>query len=265
MTPIRVLVADDEPLSRDCVTLELNRHHDVVVVAECGDGREAVEAIHRLDPDLVFLDIRMPDMDGFDVVRSVGAEAMPPVVFITAYDEHALRAFRLHALDYILKPFDTTRFSEALAHARAQLRLRHDGDLGRRLASMVQSLHDPLADPDRSPIPHQPTYASRLLVRRDGHSAFVPVADVRWFAAERNYVRIHHAEGEDTMRSTLDDLAERLDPARFVRIHRSTVVNIERVREVRPWFGGDGVAILDTGEELRVSRTFKPSLTTPVR
>lgn len=266
MTALRVLIADDEPLSRDCVRLALGGAPDLEVVAECADGVEAAEAIARLAPDLVFLDIRMPGLDGFGVIDRVGADRMPPVVFVTAYDAHAIRAFALHALDYVLKPFDDGRFAEALAHARAQVALRRNGELARRLSALLRELApDTVPDAPGGPRPSAPArHAQRVLVHEGDRSVFVPVDEVDWFGAERNYVRLHRGTGSHLIRTTLRHLEGRLDPARFIRIHRSAIVNVARVREVRPWFGGDCLAVLRDGRELRVSRTHRDRLLRPL-
>jgi two-component system LytT family response regulator len=250
MTALRVLIADDEPLSRDCVRLALGPHADVEVVGECADGLEAAEAIPRLVPDLVFLDVRMPGLDGFGVIEQVGAACMPAIVFVTAYDEHALRAFSTHALDYVLKPFDDRRIAETLGHARRQIALRREGELGRRLAALLQGM---------SPKP-----VSRILVRRGEASCYVALDDVECLAAERNYVRVHHGGTTDLVRRTLDQLLAELDPTRFVRVHRSSAVNLTHVSEVRPWFSGDCVAVLRSGREVRVSRTYRNALLKPL-
>ncbi|MGE5927655.1 MAG: LytR/AlgR family response regulator transcription factor [Gemmatimonadota bacterium] len=250
MTALRVLIADDEPLSRDCVRLALAAQPGVEVVAECADGLEAAEAIPRLAPDLVFLDVRMPGLDGFEIIERIGAGRMPPVVFVTAFDAHAIRAFSTHALDYVLKPFEDARLAAAIERAREQIGLRREGELGRRLAALVRSAAPP-------PV-------TRLLVTRGEVSCFVALDDVECLAAERNYVRIHHRGGADLVRRPLDQLLSELDPTRFVRVHRSFAVNLARVREVRPWFSGDCVAVLDSGREVRVSRTYRSTLLKPL-
>lgn len=250
MTALRVLIVDDEPLSRDCVRLALASQPDVEIVAECADGLEAADAIPRLAPDLVFLDVRMPGLDGFGVIEKVGSTRMPPVVFVTAFDEHAIRAFTAHALDYVLKPFDDARVGASLDRARQQIALRQDGELGRRLAALV---HGSAQRP-----------VTRLLVSRGEASCFVPLDDVESFEAERNYVRIHHLGGTDLIRRTLDHLLSELDPARFVRVHRSSAVNVARVREIRPWFSGDCIAVMNSGREVRVSRTYRTGLLKPL-
>lgn len=250
MTALRVLIADDEPLSLDCVRLALAAQPDVEIVAECTDGPQAAEAIPRLAPDLVFLDIRMPGLDGFGVIETIGPARMPPVVFVTAYDQHALRAFSTHALDYVLKPFDDARFAASLGHARQQIGLRRDGELGRRLAALLQGTAA------RPP--------SRLLVRRGEASCYVDLDHVESLAAERNYVRIHHGGTADLVRGTLDQLLSELDPAHFVRVHRSSAVNLAHVREIRPWFSGDCVAVLRSGREVRVSRKYRDAILKPL-
>lgn len=255
MTSLRVLIADDEPLSRDCLRIALASEPDVELIGECEDGLEAAEAIPQLAPDLAFLDVRMPGLDAFGVIERVGPERMPPVVFVTAFEEHAVRAFSMHALDYILKPFDDARFAESLAHARTQIGLRRDGELARRLAALVRG-----APPDPATSAPTTAYTTRLLIRAPDRSFFVPVDEVDWLAAERNYVRIHRGASSDVIRATLESLGSQLDPSHFVRIHRSTIVNVARIREIRPWFGGDSIAVLADGRELRVSRTCRDQL-----
>ncbi len=255
---VRALIVDDEPLARDCVRLAL-AGEDVAVVGECGDGEDAVAAIRQLAPDLVFLDVQMPGLDGFDVVAHVGPDRMPAVVFVTAYDEHALRAFQVHALDYVLKPFDDERLRRALAHARRFL--DRDGEiLARRLAAALA---------ERTPVgpAHAASrgYVTRFTVKQDDRIHFVPAADVDWFEAAGNKVVLHVGERRHAIRATLHSVLEGLDPARFTRIHRSTIVNVDRVREVQPWFGGDYVAILRDGRKLRVSRNYREDLLRPTR
>lgn len=241
---IRTLIVDDEPLARDCVRLALRRDSDFQVVAECGDGRAALEAIHRHDPDLVFLDVQMPGLDGFEVVEAVGPDRMPAVVFVTAYDAHALRAFRLHAMDYLLKPFDDDRFAETLLHAKSRLGAFRDAELPRRFAALLSTR----------------TFATRILARRENRLEFIPVATVDWIEAAGNYVRVHAGPRAELVRITLSSLLEQLDPSVFARIHRSAVVNLSRVREMHPWYGGDYTAVLADGQELRVSRYYRDAL-----
>ena len=263
-TPLRVLVVDDEPLARDCVRLALRARADVEIVGECATGEEAVDAIAALAPDLVLLDVQMPGLDGFDVVARVGAERMPPVVFVTAYDRHALRAFRVHALDYVLKPFDDARLGEVMAHAHARRAARRHEALGARLGALLADWRAPEAAAEaEADAETGPRRVTRFCVSDGGRMRFVPVATVDWIDVDGNYVCLHAGGERHRLRATLQAVADQLDPRRFVRIHRSTIVNADRVQEVQPWFGGDYVAILRDGRRLRVSRSRAPALLRP--
>lgn len=273
--PIRALIVDDEPLARDCVRLALEGLEGVEIVGECGDGEGAVAAIRDTAPDLVLLDVQMPGLDGFGVVERIGPQAMPAVVFVTAYDEHAVRAFEVHALDYVMKPFDDERLAEAVRHAIRQIRLRAAGELGRRLAAVLLDLPAPFGpettdgDPDASgdrdaDDARDRGYATRVMVRDRDRFRFVETESIDWLEAAGNYVRLHTGDRSHLIRATLTGTLERLDPARFVRIHRSTAVNVERIREVQPWVGSDYVAILQDGRQLRVSRTYRDELLRPL-
>ncbi|HEX5072437.1 MAG TPA: LytTR family DNA-binding domain-containing protein [Gemmatimonadaceae bacterium] len=291
---VRVLIVDDEPLARDCMRLALHGVPGVTIVAECGDGDSAVEAIRRHGPDVVLLDVQMPGLDGFAVLEQIDAATMPVVVFVTAFDSHAIRAFEVHALDYVLKPFPDERLVAAVDRARATIQERRNGELGRRLSEFVQrwqagtlapapdSLGAAVAPrPDGASIdrldavmdadhevsepqrPGAPSYIGRFAVRSDGRVRFVAAADVDWIEADGNYMVLHVGETSHRLRASLAGLTEGLDPRRFVRIHRSVIVNVERIREVQPWFGGDYIAILRTGAKLRVSRLRAPQLLRP--
>ena len=257
-----MVIVDDEPLARDCIRFALGSHRDVEIVRECESGEAAVAAILEHAPDIVFLDVQMPDLDGFDVVEQIGPDRMPPVIFVTAFDAHALQAFRIHALDYVLKPFDDARVDEALAHARSHLTSRRDGELGRRLAALLGERSGEAPAPPPAPAP---AYLARFGVREDNRTRFVPAAAVDWIEAENNYVRLHVGSAEHRLRTAISVLARSLDPRQFAQIHRSTIVNLDRVREVQPWFGGDYVAILHNGRRLRVSRTFAPKILRPLQ
>jgi len=239
---IRALVVDDEPLARRAVRRLLDHDADIEVVAECGDGRTAIAAIGRLQPDLVFLDIQMPEMDGFEVVREVGVDLMPVTVFVTAYDRHALRAFEAHALDYLVKPFSEARFAEALRRARQHIA----GNLNQEaLRNVVAALG---AGEGRNP------YAQRLPVAHDGHVIFVDTAQIDWIEADGNYARLHVGAHAYELRETLTRIEQKLNPQDFVRIHRSTIVNLRSIREIHPWFHGHHLVVLKSGQELRMSR-----------
>lgn len=250
---VRVLVVDDEPLARDFLRRVIEELPGVSLVRECADGVEAVEAIREHQPDLVLLDVRMPEVSGFDVISQVDPSEMPEVIFVTAHEEYTLRAFEVHALDYVVKPFDPERLGQAIEHARRRVvahgrRFR----LPERLDALIEEMRD------RSAVGGG--YARRVTVREDDTLFFVDLDDVDWIEAAGNYVDLHVGTGTHRVRTSLRGLLDRLDPATFVRIHRSAVVNLGRVQEVRQWFGGDYLAVLETGEELRVSRTYRDRL-----
>jgi two-component system LytT family response regulator len=253
---LRALVVDDEPLARERMRIGLGRIPEIEVAGECADGLEAVQAILDVRPDLVLLDIQMPGLDGFGVVERVRLERMPAVVFVTAYDRYALQAFEVHALDYVLKPFDPARFDAAVRHAVELVRTRRLGEAGQRLAALMREL-----SPGLEPSPGTP--AKRILVRQGEGFGFVETVRIDWLEAAGNYVRVHAGERSWLVRATLASLMDSLDPRRFVRIHRSTIVNLDRVREIQPWVGGDYLAILTDGRQLRVSRTHREALLRP--
>jgi two-component system LytT family response regulator len=245
---IRALVVDDEPIARERVLSLLHQEEDVEVVAECGDGAQAVSAIQHHTPDLIFLDVQMPGLDAFGVIQAIGAERMPTVIFITAYDEYALRAFEVHALDYLLKPFGRDRFRETLKHARASLERRRAGDLGRRLLALVNDIK-----------PEAPKL-DRLVVKSGGRVFFLRTDDLDWIEAAGNYVRLHVGQDGHLLRETMNSIEARLNPETFFRIHRSHIVNIERIKELQPWFNGEYVVILRNGTRLTLSRGYREKL-----
>lgn len=241
---IRALIVDDEPLARERIRTLLRKEPDVAVVAECGDGTRAVAAIEKHRPDLVFLDVQMPGANGFDVLEAIGASHMPAVIFVTAYDKYALRAFDVHALDYLLKPFDRTRFREALSRARAQIRREQVGDIHRRLLAF---LHD--ARPQQ--------HRERLAVREGGRILFLRTDEIDWIETAGNYLRLHAGKQAHLIRETMAGLEAQLDPRKFVRIHRSAIINLGRVRELQPGPYGDAALLLRDGTRLTLSRTFR--------
>ncbi|MCP3140623.1 LytR/AlgR family response regulator transcription factor [Pyxidicoccus xibeiensis] len=266
MAELRVLLVDDEPLARRGLRSALARHADVGVCGECRDGREAVAAIRELRPHLVLLDVQMPELDGFGVIREVGVADMPAVIFITAYDTFAVRAFDAHAVDYLVKPFADERFDEALHRARQRLRQGEAVELGRRLADLLADTGSPRA-PGAAPaadVPARPAptveRGERLLVKVGARSVLVPVADIDWIEAEDYCVTLHVGGEEHLMRESLAALEARLDPERFVRIHRSAIVNVERIRELHQASPTELVVVLGTGQRLRVSRSRREHL-----
>jgi two-component system, LytTR family, response regulator len=250
--PIRVLVVDDEPLARAGMISLLGRDPEVVVVGECGDGAQAIAGIGRLAPDLVLLDVQMPEADGFEVLRAVGADQMPAVVFVTAYDRFAVRAFEVNAVDYLLKPFDDERFSAALERAKQTVRQgpASVGEVMRRLARLL----------DEAPTPSPGRRLTRLIVKDQGRATFLGVDELVWIEAADYYVKLHTPGKTYLLRQTLQSLEERLDPTHFFRVHRSALVNLDRVKEVQALFKGDHVVILHDGTRLKLSRTRKDSL-----
>lgn len=249
----RAVLVDDEPLARENVRLVLGEE-DIDFVAECGTGAEAVRAITAHDPHLVFLDIELPDMDGFQVLARLPPDRRPAVVFVTAYREHAVEAFEVHAADYVVKPFSDVRLREATRRATGRW-ARGETGLWDRLADLVESLEE-----TGQPLSAAPEFARRLVVGERESRRVVRVEDVDYLEADGNYVRVHTDGEEHLVRSTLTGLLDRLDPGVFVRIHRSTVVNLDRVREIKPWFAGRYVTVLRDGERLRVSRTYRDAL-----
>jgi two-component system LytT family response regulator len=266
--PIRVLLADDEPLARRRLLRFLRSEPDADVVAECASGAEAARLLREGEPvDLALLDVQMPDLDGFGVIAEVGAERMPPVIFVTAYDAYALRAFEVHALDYLLKPVTADRFREAFTRAREHLDRASTASMGRRLkallANVLASEQGPNGSGSGEPMampPERQRYADRLTIKDSGRVFFVRVTDVDWFEAHGNYVRVHVGTTTHLIREALSVVEASLSPDRFARIHRSTVVNIDRIRELQPWFAGDYIVLLKDGTQLKLSRTYRDQL-----
>jgi two-component system LytT family response regulator len=249
--PLRVVVADDEPLARKRLRALLARHADVTVVGECANGPETVAVVTAERPSVLFLDVQMPGMSGVDVMRALGPRAVPAVVFVTAYDAHAVQAFDHHALDYVLKPVDDERFDRALARVRERL-------AERSATALSESVLRLLAGQQAAPAP--PTYPPRILLRSTDRLSFVDVAAVDWVEADGDYVRLHTGKTSHLHRSTLAALEEQLDPAEFVRIHRSTIVRLGRIRELQAYFHGEYVVLLHDGTKLKLSRSYRDRL-----
>jgi two-component system LytT family response regulator len=244
------LIVDDEPLARRSIRKFLKAFPEFTVIGECGDGASATAAIRAQQPDLLFLDIQMPEADGFQVISRVGKDAMPVTIFVTAYDRYALQAFATHALDYLLKPFSEERFRDALLHAQNTL------ELGRRHAP-AQQLADLLEQLNR-----KKDFAERIPVPVKGRFLFLNVRDLDWIEAEGNYLRLHSNGISHLIRGNMNDMERKLDPARFMRIHRSTIVNLQHIREVQPWFRGHHRVVMTNGQELKLSRYQKDKLRT---
>ena len=259
MTRVRALVVDDEAVARRRVVRMAGERGDIEIVGEAGGGRDALSAIERLRPELVFLDVQMPDMDGFEVLRNV--PNLPSVIFVTAYDQYALRAFEACAVDYLLKPYESDRFNQAVDRAVRWVRADSVQEEDRLRTLLREVLQGALTS-----APGAPTASvggdgggrlDRFLVKRGGKSTLVRAEDVDWIESDGNYVSLHVGPQSHLVRSTLAACADRLDPQRFVRIHRRYIVNIDRVREIQPWFGGDSILVLNNGHKLRLSRNFR--------
>ena len=248
MDKIRTLIVDDERLSRKRIRDLLFEEADCDLIGECSNGIEAIELIRREKPDLLFLDVQMPQLDGFQVLEAVSGLNTPAVVFVTAYDEYAVRAFEVHALDYLLKPFDRERFQNALLRARAHLTRMQEGGLNERLVALLEGLS------------HRRKPLDRIAIKTGGHVVFVRTQNIDWVEAADNYVCLHCGAETHPMRETMNALEAKLDNGRFIRIHRSTIVNMDRIKELQPWFRGDYLVILHDGTQLTLSRNYRDRL-----
>jgi two-component system LytT family response regulator len=252
---IRALVVDDEPAARRGVRLLLERDRGVDVVGEAAGGLEAVELIRREKPDLLFLDVQMPGCDGFEVLAKVAPEVAPAVVFVTAYDEHALRAFEVNAVDYLLKPYEDERFEAALQRAKDEVRRHQSETVNARLTQLLEYLRLTGNQPDAAVAKEEPAL-DRILVKSSGEIFFLKADEIDWIEAEGDYMKFHVGGRTHLMRETMARLEARLDPKRFIRIHRSTIVNIDRLRKLSPSFAGEYAVILHDGTKLKLSRGY---------
>lgn len=248
MAPIRALIIDDEPLARERIRSLVAADVEIEIAGECANGDEAVGAILRERPDLLFLDVQMPGTDGFEVLEAIPPEAMPVVIFVTAYDQHALRAFEVHALDYLLKPFDEERFRRSLERAKEFLHARRMRTPDGRLDALLEDLAA------------ERRYLRRLVIHAPGRVFFLRAEEIDWIESAGNYVRIHVGPEAHLHRETMRELEARLDPERFLRIHRSTIVNLDQVRDLKPLFHGGYVVTLKDGTELASSRNYTERL-----
>ena len=246
---IRALIVDDEPLARRTIRDLLSDDPDVYVGGECGGGGEAVESIRAQPPDLLFLDIQMPGIDGFGVLSSIEFERIPAIIFVTAYDAYALKAFEVHALDYLLKPFTDERFKEALARAKSHVELREVRDLAQSLRAFLHERTG--AEPEAA---SGKGFLTRFMVKVGGRVIFVKSSDVDWIEADNYYIKLHVGGKNHMLRLSMKELEERLDPKSFWRIHRSAIINLERVKELRQNPNGEYVVVLNDGTELKLSR-----------
>jgi two-component system LytT family response regulator len=256
---LRVLIVDDEPLAREGIRLLLEAEPDIEIAGEATDGAEAVAAIERLRPDLVFLDVQMPGMTGLEVLSRVEVERMPEVVFCTAYDQYALQAFEHHALDYLLKPFDDERFHGTLERARSRIRDRGADNLGRKMLAMLAEFG--AAGAAVAPRAPQSPFADRLAVKTGGRTYFLRADEIDWIEAADYYVKLHVGGKEHLLRESMNKLEKELDPQRFLRVHRSSIVNLDRVKELHGR-GNEHAVVLQDGTRLKLSRSRREKLNT---
>lgn len=245
---IRAIIVDDEPLGRTVIREMLRRDQDFAVVGECANGHEAINVIQDERPDLIFLDVQMPEIDGFEVLAALRDDQLPMVIFVTAYDQYAVSAFEVHAVDYLLKPFDRERFGKALQRAKAQLQREQPTDVSQRILALLEEQRV------------KPKYLERLVIKTNGRIFFLKTEEIDWISAEGNYVNLHVKKDSYLLRETISNLEVQLDPQRFARIHRSQIVNLDRIRELRHWSHGEYQVILHSGEELMLSRSYREKL-----
>jgi two-component system LytT family response regulator len=246
--PIHVLLVDDEPLAREMIREMLKDDPEAEVVAECVNGREAIEVIQEHNPDLIFLDVQMPEIGGFEVLEALKSVHMPHVIFVTAYDQYAVRAFEVHALDYLLKPFDRERFDSAWRRAKLHILATRNGEMDQRILAILEELKA------------GSKYLERLVIKSGGRVFFLDTDDIDWIEAEGNYVSVHTGKKSHLLRETISSLEAQLDPKKFLRIHRSSIVKIDRIKELQPWFHGEYRVILLDGTQLTLSRNYRENL-----
>lgn len=243
---IKIVIVDDEPLARRRIVQLLKNEPDARILAECGDGLEAISAIRELQPDLLFLDVQMPEISGFDVLREVNTEkCAPAVIFVTAFDQHTIEAFDAHAVDYLLKPYAEERFRQAVARARARIETKPIAPFDEQLSLLLARLQS------------NESYLERIIVSHKDRLIVVLIRDIDWIETYGNYLKIHTAGKTYLLRETMNKLAEKINAKKFIRIHRSTLVNLDRIRELQPMFGGQYAVVLRDGTELTLSRNYR--------
>lgn len=250
---IRTLIVDDEPIARSNLRALLRGSPDVELIGECGSGAQAAKVIQQDPPDLLFLDVQMPEMSGFELLEQIDLGSIPAIIFVTAYDQYAIKAFEVQALDYLLKPFDDERFGLALDRARIQLEQREAAGLKQRLLALLGGAETPAVKPKAA-------YEEKFLIKSASHIFFVKAEEVDWIEAADYYVCLHVGAQSHLLRATMSEMEVKLDPAQFCRIHRSTIVNLSRIREVQSRLGGEYAVILTDGTALRLSRSRKEQI-----
>lgn len=245
---IQALIVDDELLARNKIARFLKDRPDIEIVEECSNGLEAVQSILKNQPDLVFLDIQMPELDGFGVIQTVGVKQMPMVIFVTAFDQYAIQAFENQAIDYLLKPFNAQRFTAAVERAAQMIRLHPKNEIDKRLEDLLEKFQDRIH------------YIERIVIKATSRIYFLRIEDIEWIEAAGNYVDIHIGNETHLLRETMNNLEAKLDPSKFLRIHRSTIVNIDRIKEMQPDVGSDYIVVMKTGKQLIMSRRNREKL-----
>ncbi len=247
---IRAIIVDDEPLAREKVQLFAKGETDLEIVDVCANGQEAIASFRKFTPDLLFLDIQMPEMTGFEVLHHLHTDPLPGIIFITAYDEFALRAFEFHALDYLLKPFDRERFHKAVEHARESLRSASESQI---TTEQIKALLDSMKE--------TPAKLERLIVKTNGRIIFLRLEEIDWMEAAGNYIKLHVGNESHLVRETMNNLEQQLHPQQFIRIHRSTIINIEKIKELQPYFNGEYKVVLKNNTQVILSRGFRENFT----
>lgn len=245
---LKLLIVDDEPLARERIREMLRADPQIEVIGDCSNGDDAIEAVRTSRPDLLLLDIQMPGTDGFGVLEALEPHEIPCIIFITAYDQYAVKAFEVYALDYLLKPFDRERFTRAIERAKQHVFKERTRDLNDRVLAALNE------------IKNKPEYLERLVIRTNGHIFFIKTEEIDWLEAEGNYVRLHSGKESYLLRDAISSLENQLDPKKFLRIHRSAIVNINRIQELQPWFHGEYRVILQDGVQLTLSRSYRDKL-----
>ena len=246
--PIRALIVDDEALARRFIRRMLKGDRDFEIIGECSNGKETVAMIRRENPDIVFLDVQMPEMDGLTVLQSIGIERLPEIIFTTAYEQYAIRAFELHALDYLLKPFDQTRFKDAIKYAKERFRSERQNEGRMQMSALLENIKT------------KPQYLERLVIKAGGRITFLSTNEINWIEADDKYVHLHTSKARAMVRQTLTAMEDQLDPAKFRRVHRSAIVNVEHIAELQPLFSGEYSILLQDGTKLTLSRNYKDKL-----
>lgn len=245
---IKTIIVDDEELARERVRGFLGETDRFEIVAECANGKEAVESIYNYKPDLVFLDIQMPVMNGFEVIEQIKDE-LPLIIFVTAYDEYAIKAFEVNALDYLLKPFDRKRFHLSLERAEKIIRESGEKELRAKIDSLLKQIDT-----------EEKKYTERFVVKQSGKISFVPADEIDYMEATGNYIKLATANGSHLIRETMNKIEKKLDPQNFIRVHRSFIVKVEMIKELKPYFNGEYVIILKSGKEIKSSKTYKNTI-----